>query len=459
MQVSDGVSSNERARRESSLSKKTGERPLKIAYIVGSFPALSETFVVNQVAGMAARGHVVDIYTTHEEDTGDHFSDATRRYGLKDRTQCIRGFESRWATMMYIAGYGLLNLFRRPLQMARLARIVARDPKAGTLRLCFAALSLMRGGPRSYDIIHAQFAPFGILAVNLVEAGALRGAVVTSFRGYDAGRPLAQGAYRELFQRGTMFLPVSRSIAARLVAAGCRPERVRIHHSGVNTRLLRYHEGRPIGDHVRVITVARLVEKKGLRDAIEAVARVIGSGKRLSYTIVGEGPQRAELERLVGELGMQAHIRLAGAKSHDAVLDMINAAHVLIAPSITAADGDEEGIPNAMKEAMAMGVPVIGTRHGGIPELVDDGISGYLVPERDAAALAERITHLIENPATWSTLGEAGRAKIEREYDIDKLNDELVSLYRETARIAESGESVSAVPRGVIRSFNRIRRV
>jgi colanic acid/amylovoran biosynthesis glycosyltransferase len=104
--------------------------------------------------------------------------------------------------------------------------------------------------------------------------------------------------------------------------------------------------------------------------------------------------------------------------------------HILIAPSVTAADGDEEGIPNTLKEAMAMGLPVISTVHAGIPELVNDGVSGFLVPERDVEALADRLMRLVDQPETWAAMGRAGRRQIEAEFDTDRLNDDLLVLYK-----------------------------
>jgi colanic acid/amylovoran biosynthesis glycosyltransferase len=120
---------------------------------------------------------------------------------------------------------------------------------------------------------------------------------------------------------------------------------------------------------------------------------------------------------------------MIGAQSHAEVMRLMEEAHILIAPSITAADGDEEGIPNTVKEAMALGLPVVSTTHAGIPELVEDGVSGFLVPERDSAALGERLAQLVDRPETWAALGRAGRQRIERHFDIDRLNDELLVLY------------------------------
>jgi colanic acid/amylovoran biosynthesis glycosyltransferase len=124
---------------------------------------------------------------------------------------------------------------------------------------------------------------------------------------------------------------------------------------------------------------------------------------------------------------------LLGWKTQQEVAEILGQAHVLLAPSVTAPSGDQEGTPVALMEAMAMGMPVIATRHSGIPEMVRDGENGFLVPERDPEALAERIAHLARHPEQWEALGRAGRAVVEREFDVNPLNDRLVEIYQRVA--------------------------
>jgi len=121
---------------------------------------------------------------------------------------------------------------------------------------------------------------------------------------------------------------------------------------------------------------------------------------------------------------------MCGWKNHDEIIQLLDETHILVAPSITAKSGDQEGIPNVVKEAMAMGIPVVSTLHGGIPELVDDGVSGFLVPECDADAIAESLRYLIDHPDKWNEMGYAGRKHIEADFDIESLNDQLVALYK-----------------------------
>ena len=164
---------------------------------------------------------------------------------------------------------------------------------------------------------------------------------------------------------------------------------------------------------------------------IRAIARLISSGRRVSYSVVGDGELRSDLEQLIKDLGIESEVLLLGRRNHEEVLRLILDAHVLVAPSVTAANGDQEGIPNVLKEAMASGLPVLSTQHSGIPELVQNGISGFLVPERDVDALTEKLEYFIDHPEKWPEMGRNGRNYVKKYYDINKLNDRLVKIYQQ----------------------------
>jgi colanic acid/amylovoran biosynthesis glycosyltransferase len=315
---------------------------------------------------------------------------------------------------------------------------VFRHPRlAASLWLLYAALVLVRLGRRRFDIVHAQFGPYGLLALKLIEIGALEGVLVTSFRGYDATKdlPANRGKYHRLFRSGQLFLPVSASLKSRLIDAGCDASAIHVLHSGIDCAKFRYRDPvYSIGEPLRLVTIGRLVDKKGVRFAIEAVAEVLASGRSVSYSVMGDGPLAGELRHRIEELGIAGHVCLMGWKNHRDILHIMERSHVLLAPSITAEDGDEEGIPNVIKEAMAIGLPVVSTLHAGIPELVTDRESGFLVPERDVSALANKIIALHDHPETWSELARAGRRKIEAEFEIGKLTEDLIGLYQLVSR-------------------------
>jgi len=177
------------------------------------------------------------------------------------------------------------------------------------------------------------------------------------------------------------------------------------------------------------------------------VAALRRDGVDMSLDIVGDGPLRPALDSLVAELGMHNAVRIIGARSHDEVARVMGAAHLFAAPSVTASDGDMEGIPVALMEAMASGLPVVATRHSGIPELVEDRVSGVLVPERDTAALASALQWFVDHPERWSAMALAAHAMVERNYNVERLNDELVTLLERPKRREEAVEAAASAPR------------
>ncbi|MEO0841023.1 MAG: glycosyltransferase, partial [Cyanobacteria bacterium J06643_5] len=132
---------------------------------------------------------------------------------------------------------------------------------------------------------------------------------------------------------------------------------------------------------------------------------------------------------LIRELEAEDYIHLLGGKNEADIIELLSKADLFIAPSVTAADGNQDAPINVLKEAMAMGIPVLSTLHGGIPELVEDGVSGYLVPERDVDALSQHLGDLLSDTQSWEAMGKAGRAFVEQHYEINSLNDRLVELY------------------------------
>jgi colanic acid/amylovoran biosynthesis glycosyltransferase len=195
---------------------------------------------------------------------------------------------------------------------------------------------------------------------------------------------------------------------------------------GVDTNKFIFKPRRPGTDgRVRLLTIARLVEKKGVQYGVEAVARLQRHYPHLEYHIVGDGPLRSDLETQIQRLKMNDNVKLLGWKQQEEIVSLIAEADIFLAPSITAQDGDQEGIPVVLMEALAQGLPVLSTQHSG---------SGFLVPERDSAALAEKLTYLLQHSSLWAEMGQKGRAWVERYYDIHKLNDQLVMLYQNILR-------------------------
>ena len=162
------------------------------------------------------------------------------------------------------------------------------------------------------------------------------------------------------------------------------------------------------------MSTGRLVEKKGLEYSIRAITRIMQHHPNIRYTIIGDGSLKPDLQQLIEELALSQQVSLLGWRKQEEVIKILDRSQILVAPSVTAADGNQDAPVNTLKEAMAMGLPVIGTLHGGIPELIEDAVSGFLVPERNPEAISEKLSYLIEHPEIWVSMGQAGRVPMSK---------------------------------------------
>ena len=264
--------------------------------------------------------------------------------------------------------------------------------------------------------------------------------LVTIYHGRDVGHEhwrSGLAGYANLFRTGALHLTVNRNFADMLIEGGAPPARVAVHHLGIPVRDYAFDPARPAGP-LRLISLCRLVEKKGLTQAIEALALLAARHPNIAwhYEIVGSGPLEAALRRQVAAARLQSRISFSGAQPHADALRRIAAADALLAPSITAADGDQEGIPITLMEAMALGTIACATRHSGTPELIDHGRTGLLAAEGDAEGLFRNLHAIAEGRIDRQAMSKAARATIKAEFDEETRNAALLEqLHRVTGPI------------------------
>lgn len=406
---------------------------MKIAFIVTRFPTLSETFVLNQITGLIDRGHEVDVYASHTSNNAEMHTDITE-YSLLDKTFCTKIPSNKFLRILKCVKLLFANFLNRPVGLLSVLNVIKYGKQAASLNLFYIAITMMhRNEP--YDIIHAHFGQNGLKACILRELGFIQGKVATTFHGNDITTYIekeGEQAYNLLFELGDIFLPISKRWEDRLIELGCSKDKIAVHRMGINSRKFAFslQEQHSKNNPVEVVSIARLVEKKGIEYGIRAVAKLKDS-RAMSYTIVGDGSLRESLQRLIDSLSVNDIVRLVGWKRQEEIVKILQNGNILLAPSITSENGDQEGIPVVLMETMAMGLPIVSTLHSGIPELIENGKSGFLVPERDIDALAEKLNYLIENPKVWKSMSLAGREFVEQNYDIDKLNNRLVKIYKD----------------------------
>ena len=409
--------------------------PLRIAVFVHEFPALSETFVLNQVTGLLDLGCDVSIFANRRRPDAVEHGDVAL-YDLRRRT-CYLDMPANKLRRLAAARSLIACYHNRIPQPIRRSLDVPRYRRdAWSLKLLYWTIRLVEWGNR-FDVVYCHFGTIGRTAAFLREIGALHGALVTAFHGVDVSASLRRSPhiYRHLFAQGDMFLPVSHHWAARLQVHGCDPNRMFVHHMGVDPERFRFQSRQPPSDGaIRLLTVGRMVEKKGMTHALRAVARAREQNVRLRYTVIGDGPLRPSLEALAVELGLHDIVVFRGWCHHTEIAAQMYDSDILIAPSVTDRRGDQEGIPVTLMEAMATGLPVISSRHSGIPELVRHGESGLLVEEADVAGLASSIARLGQDRALRAAMGKAGHAIVRSEFNTRTLNHRLLQLFEMTCR-------------------------
>jgi glycosyltransferase involved in cell wall biosynthesis len=279
-------------------------------------------------------------------------------------------------------------------------------------------------------LIHAHFGTDGLIALPLAERLGIP--LVTTLHGYDVSRRfvpmLLSGRLswmryallrRRLFERGSLFLAVSDSVRERATALGYPAGRTVTLHNGVDTDYFTPPAEAP--EPGLILHVGRLVEKKGTRILLEALLTV----PEARLVVVGDGPDRRRLEDRARRLGLDGRARFTGELPPDEVRRWMRRAWLLAAPSITARDGDSEGLPTVVCEAAAAGLPVIASIHSGMSEAVVHGETGLLVPEGDGRALASAIVELLGDPRRRERMASAGR----------RLAEESFSRNRQIARL------------------------
>jgi len=401
---------------------------MRIAFMLPEFPRVNQPYVLTQLEGLLARGHEVVVHAPRTEDALVD-AEALARHGARWREQprLPAGRLARTASGLALAAR---HLPRHPVLVGR-----TLDPvRLGRYAPSFAALhaaSTLFDRP-AYDVIHCHFGPSGVFGAMLADLGLLRGPLVATFYGHDVTRyprERGDGVYARLFARAERIFALDPVMKGRLEALGAPPERVVVHPLGVDPDRFVPASATAPPPPLRLLSVGRLVEKKGLADGIRAVARLRDRGIDVVYRIAGDGPLGPGLRRLAAELGVEDVVRFLGQVAHADMPGLVAEAHVVVVPSVRAADGDEEGTPTVIIEAMACAVPVVATRHAGVPFLVEDGATGWLVDEHDPEALADRIVDLAD-PQRAAAFGAAARSAYRERFDTNALAERLEGQYR-----------------------------
>jgi len=397
----------------------------EVLYIVERFPTYSETFIHDEIANHLESGLDVQVVVLTGSDRSD--------FPLADCIDAVRRrvtYLDIPANKAGIVRWGLVAALRGGF----LTRLWAAKRKLGvSMREALFGSIIAERFPHD-AILHCHFGNIGRigLAARFLSKGSKK--LFVTFHAHEMTRqwflPLDR-YYASLFRSDAKLLPISDHWRSVLIEAGADPQRTEVHHMGVKIRPER--NGRPTsnGGAVKLVMVGRMVQKKGHIDAVESMIWLKQRGISVECDFIGDGPVFSAIESQIKILGLTDRVRLRGSLPHEETLRLVEAADIFLLPSVTAVDGDMEGIPVSLMEAMAREIPVISTYHSGIPELIEDGVSGLLVPERSPEELAKAIATLAADPQLRARLAAAGRLRVEEWFNGDRQSKKLQQQYQD----------------------------
>lgn len=404
-----------------------GDNRMRICFAVETYPSVTETFVSEPVEWLERAGHRVAVVAAVREELpgGEGLGLASCTLDPRKRRQVFA-----------------LALLKRPWATVGTVVRLLRIRRRRRFWFSFVVAGALLEEVRLADVVVAHFGPTGRVWLPIASLARRRFAIY--FHGYDVGAVLRRDpdAYADLFASGAALLTNSEYLKRRLVKAGAPEERVAVVRLGVHPELDGTLSRQPAPG--RLLTIARLVPKKGIEESIRAFAAArphLGPG--WSYHIVGDGPLRGSLERLVEQEGLERSICFRGFLSRSETLTALREASLFVLASKEDDDGDTEGTPVALMEAATLGIPVVATRHAGIPEVLPaDALSrGFLAPEGDVPALAAALARLGSSAQLRADWGAACARHARATYSASEFTATLVATLEARARIPHLVES------------------
>jgi glycosyltransferase involved in cell wall biosynthesis len=285
---------------------------------------------------------------------------------------------------------------------------------------------------RNAQLLHIYFGQIAVHLLPLIRTWEKPS--IVSFHGADAivemNKPAYREATRQMLAAVKLALVRSESLRRAVVDLGCDEKKIEVQHTGIPLDEFPFRERTaPKNGEWRFVQAGRLIEKKGLPVTLRAFARFLKRYPNATLTVAGDGPLLGQIQDLARELKIDNRISFTGFISQEQLRDIYNASHIFLHPSETGPDGNQEGIPNSMLEAMASGLPVFATQHGGIPEAIENSVSGVLVPERNHEELSRALLNAVQDPGFLSRIAHAGAEVARKNFDLRIQARRLEDIY------------------------------
>ena len=394
---------------------------MKILYVLDSFPKLSETFILNEIVELIERGHEVEVLalrrpyekSVNEDVLNYKLFHSTRYFRLPQPLRLRHGYLV--SPDFYRSTF---NTFK--------------DYFSETTFTQFVRLSYYAPYYKDVDIVHSHFAfeaaVTGMQLSNILDKPFTFTAHAFEIFSHDTRSDVRLNTLVKNAAR--VITPSQFNKDYIIQQTGCSPEKIGIVRATI--RLDKFCEIPRVKDDntkIKILSVGRLVEKKGFGYLIKAMKTITEKNPSAFLNIIGDGELMADLKNLSFELGLSKSINFLGAQPNEICMEELSSSDIAVLPCVVAEDGDMDVCPLTLQEAMAMEVPVISTTVGSVPELIEDGKEGILVPQRDEKSLSKAIIRLIENPSLRSKMGKKGKDKVAKEFNIKTQADRILKTW------------------------------
>lgn len=401
----------------------------RIAYVLQSFPSLTQTFVYREVLGLRRSGLDVETYAIWRPDEAKlsqesrHLVEGSHYVFPVSRTRFVR------AHISFLFGSPGAYIGTLAFVLTRRGESL-KNRRRTFFHFCEAVYLAVEMKARKTRHVHAHFS-INAATIALVVSRLLD--IPFSFTAHNilfTDRVILGEKIRE----ARFIIAISeftRQFLIHQMPHDRVEDKIHIVHCGISPDHFAPPDPKPVNKVPRLLFVAHLVPRKGASVLVEACRIMAEHGVAFTCEIIGDGPERPLLEQLVEKCGLRGKVKLLGVVFQEDLMSHLDRADLFVLPCVTTDNGDMDGIPVVLMEAMAMEIATVSTAISGIPELIEDGVSGLLVPEKDAAALADALIHLVEDPGRRSRLGKTGRKQVMRDFDIEKSTAQVASLFHQ----------------------------